>query len=87
MTILQVKVTPRAREDRIVSFEEGVLKVRLNALPEKGEANKALVKLLSKELDIPQHRIVLVSGGSSKLKRFEIEGVSQDEILQRLHLI
>ena len=45
--ILQVKVTPRSHKSEVVSYEERILKVRLRALPEKGDANAELVRILN----------------------------------------
>jgi len=36
--ILTVKVIPRARKNEIAGYENGILKVRLHAVPEKGKA-------------------------------------------------
>lgn len=44
---LRVKVTPKSSKNAIVGWEEDLLKVRLRAIPEKGNANEALIELLS----------------------------------------
>lgn len=69
---LQIKVQPGASVSEIVGWDGDVLKVRLNARPEKGRANKELVRLLSKELDIPKSSIVIVRGETSRLKVVEL---------------
>ncbi len=71
---LNVKVTPKARENRVVGFENDVLKVKVTAAPEKGAANHAVVQLLSKYFDIPQRDFILLRGESSRLKTFRIDG-------------
>ncbi|MGL5784165.1 MAG: DUF167 domain-containing protein [Alphaproteobacteria bacterium] len=78
---LTVKVSPQAQE---TSFEgwflhqfRPVLKVRVKAIPEKGAANEVLCKFLAKALGTPVSQIRLVSGGRSKIKVFELVGVSQ----------
>ncbi len=50
----------------------GALKVRLTAPPVEGAANDALVKLVSTALGIPQRRIAIVSGQTSRTKVIEI---------------
>ncbi len=67
--ILDVKVTPKARENKIVGFVDNVLKIRLTAAPEKGEANRALVRFLAKALDIPQRDIILLRGETTRQKQ------------------
>ena len=47
MTLIAVKVVPRAAQDEIVGWLEGVLKVRVMAPPQDGRANRALEALLA----------------------------------------
>ena len=65
---LSVRVSPNAPRDEIAGFAEGVLRVRVAAPPEKGKANRELVDLLSRELDIPRSLVRLVSGESARHK-------------------
>ncbi|HBN22165.1 MAG TPA: hypothetical protein DD412_02880, partial [Holosporales bacterium] len=56
---LLVRLTPSASQNKLVSLEEDllgdiVLKAMVTVVPEKGQANKALVKLLSKSLNLPK---------------------------------
>lgn len=70
---LRVKVTPKASRSEVVGWENGVLKVRLNALPEKGEANEELIRVLSKEFKIAKSLITIVRGHSSREKIVHLE--------------
>jgi uncharacterized protein len=73
---LQIKLTPNSRANQIDGIEasdEGpVLKIRVTAVPEKGKANKALIKLLAKETGIAGSRFDVVSGTTSRKKRLNI---------------
>ncbi len=51
---------------------------------EKGRANVAVTRLLADKLDIPPSRVRLTSGGSSREKLFEIDGLSEEELLRQL---
>ncbi len=63
---IQIKVTPSAPRSEIFSqLSDGTLKVRLQAPPENGKANKALIKLLKKELNADAE---IVSGALSQKK-------------------
>jgi uncharacterized protein (TIGR00251 family) len=53
---------------------EQALEISVAAPPEDGKANKALIETLAKLLGIKQRDITLKSGGSGRLKLFEITG-------------
>ncbi len=57
-----------------MSDGRAVLKVRLRAVPEKGKANKALIRLLAKTLKLPALQVTLASGATSRIKTIKLEG-------------
>lgn len=73
--ILIVKVIPNARKNMVQDFSGSVLKVRINAPPDKGKANDALIELLSEYFSVPKSRIHILSGHTSRLKKIEIDGI------------
>ena len=77
---LPVKVTPKARQNKIVGFENEYLKIHVTEVAEKGQANQAVVDLLAKHLKIAKNRIVLVKGSTSRQKLFLVEGISSFEM-------
>lgn len=77
--LLDIRLTPRAAHDRLdgldrLSDGRVVLKARVRAVPEKGAANAALVKLLAKALDLHKSAISLESGATSRLKTLKLQG-------------
>jgi uncharacterized protein (TIGR00251 family) len=75
--LLRVKVTPNASRSEILGWEEDPrtgphLRVRLQAPPVDGKANKALILFLAAELGVPKSRITLTKGHSSRLKTLEL---------------
>jgi uncharacterized protein (TIGR00251 family) len=84
---LIVKVLPKTSKEEVVGWEADVLKIRLKAVPEKGEANKALIAFLAKILDLSKQSIDIVSGETSRRKRLCITGLSQSELTKRLNLL
>ena len=80
MVILSIKVIPNASKNEIVGWEKDLLRIRLNASPDKGKANDALIVLLSKTLKIPKRDIVILQGEFSRLKRVSLEGLDIQQI-------
>jgi uncharacterized protein (TIGR00251 family) len=87
MTVIAVKVVPRAAKNEIVGWLEGALKVRVQAPPENGRANRALVALLAEALDLKKNAVTVAAGRSSAHKRVVIAGLTQAEILSRLGIV
>ena len=81
---LCVKVVPKAGRNQISGWEGEELKVRLNAVPEKGQANDTLIAYLAKELKISQSQIELVGGKTSRHKRLLITGITLEDLKGRL---
>jgi uncharacterized protein (TIGR00251 family) len=82
--VIKVQVQTRASRDELVGPHGDSLKVRITAAPVAGAANKHLLKFLAKKLKIPQSRLSLKSGATSRAKSIAIEGMSADEARQRL---
>jgi uncharacterized protein (TIGR00251 family) len=78
--LLKVKVTPRSSRDRIVSYADGLLIVKLTAPPVEGAANAALVAFLAKALGLRRSQIGIRSGERSRVKLIEIEGLTAAEL-------
>ena len=77
--LLSVRLTPKGGRDAIDGIEtladgRAVLKARVRALPEEGEANAALVKLIAKAVGVSTSRVTLQSGHTTRLKILKIEG-------------
>jgi uncharacterized protein (TIGR00251 family) len=83
--LLPVKVIPRAAKNAIVGWENEELKVRLNAVPEKGEANEALIAFLAKSWKLPKSSFSIHSGETSRHKKLLIQGVTLDHLKQILY--
>ena len=74
-----LRVTPRGGRDDIDGVEtlpdgRSVLKVRVRAIADGGEANRAVTELLAKSLHVPKARVRLLSGATSRLKQIAIDG-------------
>jgi uncharacterized protein len=74
-----LRVTPRGGRDGIYGVEtlangRVVLKVRVRAIAEGGEANRAVTELFAKALGVPKSRVRILSGTTSRLKQIAVDG-------------
>ncbi|MFA5801949.1 MAG: DUF167 domain-containing protein [Thermoleophilia bacterium] len=83
-TLLAVRVVPGAKKSKITGEAGGLLKVRLNAPPVEGKANRELLKLLARELDLKKSQVVLARGDKSREKTVLLAGVSLSRAQERL---
>src|SRR6202045_25563 len=74
-----LRVTPRGGRDDIDGIEtladgRTVVKVRVRAIADGGEANRAVSELIAKALGVPKARVRILSGMTSRLKQIAIDG-------------
>lgn len=81
---LAVKVVPGASRNRVMGCLGQALKVAVSAPPEKGSANKALLKLLAKRLDLRSAEIQIVSGQTQARKQILVLGLNAEQLRSRL---
>jgi len=71
--LIRVKVRPKSKADEIVEImEDGTIKVRVRAVPEKGKANKAVIELLAKEYDVSKADVKIIGGATDQIKLIKI---------------
>jgi uncharacterized protein len=71
--IIDIKVVPNSGKLQYVLDKSGILKCYLKSQPEGGKANAELIKFLAKELGMPQDKVSIISGLSSRNKRVKID--------------
>ena len=74
-----LRVTPRGGRDEIDGLEtlangRIVVKIRVRAIAEGGEANRAVVELLARALGVPKGKVRVLSGTTSRLKQIAVDG-------------
>lgn len=83
-TRLRLRVSPGARRSEIVGRHGEAWKVRVEAAPESGKANRAVVDLLAATFEISRDRITIVAGRASRDKTVAVEGLSPEAVGARL---
>ena len=81
---LSIKVKPRASKSVIKGLQGDFLKIDIKAPPVDGQANKELIRFLSKKLKISKQDIEIKSGKSSKEKLVLLKDISFSDISSQL---
>jgi len=75
---LSIRATPKARRAGIEGLRDGadgpLLAIAVNAPPEDGKANAAVIDVLAKALGLPKSAITLAQGAKSRQKTLHITG-------------
>ena len=79
MAEVSVRITPRSSAQKIAREGES-LKAWVHAAPTDGEANEALLELISSSRGIPKSRLAVKRGAKSRDKLVEISGITQDKL-------
>ncbi len=69
---IYVRVVPKSSQNKVEKISEAEYKVWVNAVPEKGKANQAVIKLLAKYFKIAKSRIEIVGGKTTKTKIIDV---------------
>jgi uncharacterized protein YggU (UPF0235/DUF167 family) len=77
--LLTVRATPKGGRDGIDGADcladgSAVLKVRVQAAPEDGDANAAVIRVIAKAACVAPSTVSIVRGTSSRIKAFRLSG-------------
>lgn len=75
--LVTVHAQPGASRDEIVGLDERGLKVRVQAPPVKGAANRRLIQLLAEAFGVAIRNVSVRAGGGGRGKLIRIEGPQQ----------
>jgi uncharacterized protein len=82
--VLPVLAHPGAKRNSILGERAGALRVAVTAPPERGKANEAIQALLAESLELKPSQLSLISGATSRQKRFLVEGIDAQQLSERL---
>ncbi len=82
--VIQVRAQPGAKRSAVVGQHGDALKVAVTAPPQDGRANDALVEVLRDALGLKRAQIELLSGQTSRDKRFLVRGINRADLLARI---
>jgi uncharacterized protein len=82
--LLPVRAQPGAKSSGVRGIQDGALKVSVTQIAEKGKANKALIAVLSKALEVRKSQLELVAGTTAGRKQFLVRDVTVEELRARI---
>ena len=71
---LAVRLTPRARTERLGGVAAGRVKIAVTAPPAENRANDALLRLLAREWRLPRRDLSIAGGAKNRDKLVHITG-------------
>ncbi|MHC4072138.1 MAG: DUF167 domain-containing protein [Planctomycetota bacterium] len=85
--VFTVKVLPGSSgKTRICGLLDGMLKIKISAAPEKGKANRSLIRFLAEELGLKNNEVSIISGVTGPVKRVQVSGISAGTLIEKLNL-
>lgn len=82
-TTLQVRVIPNSSRNEIVGWLVDALKIKVQAPPEDGKANRVVCELLQKALGLGAKEVELTRGQASQNKVFTL-AIRESALKQKL---
>ena len=72
--ILKMKIKPNARGNKLVKVDhpDYDFKVFVNAAPDKGKANKALINFLAAKFGVKSAQVAIIKGHTESIKLVQI---------------
>ena len=83
-TRLTVRAQPRASRNAITLEPDGRVRVAITEPPVDDAANAAVCRFLAKQIGVPARDVALIQGERSRDKVLHIQGVSPQQVRERL---
>ncbi len=85
--VVPVAAQPGARRDAVLGERGGMLRIAVASPPDRGRANAAIQSVLAECLNCKSAQISLLSGATSRRKRFLIAGIAEEEMVRKLDVL
>jgi uncharacterized protein len=82
--MFSIKIVPNAAKSEFAGkTPDGIFRIRIQAPPVEGAANRELVRFLADALGVRKSQVAIVRGETARRKLISIEG-DQTELLKRM---
>jgi uncharacterized protein len=82
--LLPIRVQAGARRNHVGGVHDGRLKVSVTQAPERGKANREVLKLLASALGVRRSELSLETGETSPRKVIRVADLSEAKLRERL---
>jgi uncharacterized protein (TIGR00251 family) len=76
-----VKVIPGSSKNMISGEQNGALKIKISAAPDKGKANTELTDFISAVFGVKNSGVEIIRGEKSRHKSLKISGITKEKFL------
>jgi len=80
-----IQVTPHASRAQLVGIQDGMLRIKVTALPVEGAANEACIKLLAKTFALKKGQMEIFAGTKSRKKTVLVKDISRKELEMKIN--
>ncbi len=70
-----VRLQPRSSREEVVGIRDGVVLARVSAPPVDGSANRALCRLIARQVGVAPSKVTVLRGQRSRNKLIEVQGI------------
>lgn len=81
---ITVRLQPRAGRDELLGLSGRVLRARVSAPAIDGRANRALCRLMAREIGVAPSRVTIVRGERSREKLVRVDGLDEAAVREAL---
>jgi uncharacterized protein (TIGR00251 family) len=85
--VVGVRAQPGARRNGLTGLHNGLVKVAVTAPADKGRANEAIEETLAESLGLKRSQVALLTGPTSREKKFLIRGIDPAELVRRVEAL
>jgi len=78
--VVSVKIQPNSSKDRVIGEYADRIKIAVTVTPERGKANKAVIKVLAKWLGVKSSDIQIISGEKLRDKEVFVRNITKEKL-------
>lgn len=84
--LLKVRAVPNAKKTQLVGKIGDAVKIKIQAVPEGGRANRELETFLAATLGLPKSAVAVKTGETARDKLIRIENLAPARVFEKLGL-